>query len=99
MEISSKQRAYLRGLAGSRSAIMQIGKDGLTDNLIRTLNDALEARELIKVSVLETAEETPAELLDRLADALGAVPVSVIGRKLILYLQARDPKKRKIELP
>lgn len=99
MEISSKQRAYLRGLAASRSAIMQIGKDGLTDNLVRTLDDALEARELVKISVLEAAEETPGELLERLAEALSAVPVSVIGRKLVLYRQARDPKKRKIELP
>lgn len=95
--ITSKQRAYLRGLANDIPAIMQIGKGGLTDNLIRTCSDALEARELIKLSVLENCGETPRAVADALADALGADVVAVTGKKAVFY--RRSSKKPVIELP
>ncbi len=95
--ITSKQRAYLRGLANGLPAIMQIGKGGLTENLLKTLSDALEARELIKLTVLENSGEEPREVLNALAEALGAEPVAVTGKKIVLYRASE--KKPVIVLP
>lgn len=95
--ISSKQRAYLRGLANEQPAIMQIGKGGLNENLLKTFSDALEARELIKLSVLENSGEAPREILDRLCELLGAEPVAVTGKKIVLY--RASSKKPVIVLP
>ena len=83
--ITSKQRAYLRGCANELTAIMQIGKGGITDNLLKTLSDALQARELIKLHVLENSGEDPKSVLNALAEALGAEPVAATGRKIVLY--------------
>ena len=94
--LTSKQRAYLRGLATNESAIMQIGKGGLSDNLVKTVSDALEARELIKMSVLENCDETPKEMANALAAAVSADLVGVIGRKIILYRESE--KHKRIEL-
>ena len=94
--LNSKQRAYLRGLASTESAIMQIGKSGIGENLIKTVSDALEARELIKMSVLENCEYTPKETANALAEAVGADVVGVIGRKIILYRESE--KNKRIEL-
>lgn len=91
--ITSKQRAYLRSLATNEPAIMQIGKGGVGDNLIKTVSDALEARELIKLSVLENCSETPKETANLLAEAVGAEVVGVIGRKVILYRESTEHKK------
>ena len=91
--ITSKQRAYLRSLATNEPAIMQVGKGGIGDNLIKTVSDALEARELIKLSVLENSEYTPKETADTLAEAVGADVVGVIGRKVILYRESVKHKK------
>ncbi|MBQ7047874.1 MAG: YhbY family RNA-binding protein, partial [Clostridia bacterium] len=68
--ITTKQRAYLRSLANGIETIMQIGKGGITENLVKTVSDALEARELIKLSVLETAPFTPKECMAELTEAL-----------------------------
>ena len=95
--ITSKQRAYLRGLGQSCPAIMQIGKGGISDNLIKTVSDALEARELVKLTVLENSGEQPREMLDKLCEALGADGVACIGRKIVLYRESKD--KKTIELP
>ena len=95
--ITSKQRAYLRSLATSYNAIMQIGKGGVTENLLKTLSDALEARELIKLHVLENSGEDPKEMLSALAEALKAEPVAATGRKIVLY--RRSENKPTIELP
>ena len=65
--ITSKQRAYLRGLANNIPAIMQIGKGGIGENLIKTVSDALEARELIKLTVLENSMESPKDVANELA--------------------------------
>ncbi len=83
--ITSKQRAYLRGLANDLPAIMQVGKGGLNENLLKTFSDALEARELIKLKVLENCGEEPRDVLNALAEALGAEAVAATGRKIVLY--------------
>ena len=83
--ISSKQRAYLRSMANSLPAIMQVGKSGLNENMLKTFSDALEARELIKLHVLENSGEEPRDVLNELAAALDAEPVAATGRKIILY--------------
>ena len=95
--ITSKQRAYLRSLAANIPTIMQIGKGGISENLIKTVSDALEARELIKLSVLETSEYTPREAAETLSEAVNAAVVGVIGRKLVLYRRSLNGK-RHIEL-
>ena len=91
--LTSKQRAYLRGLANGERAIMQIGKDGVGENLVKTVSDALEARELIKLTVLENSMETPKEAANTLADACGADVVGVVGRKIILYRESVNNKR------
>ncbi len=96
--ITSKQRARLRALANGLTSICQIGKDGITDNLIKQLDDALNARELVKANVLENAPITAREACDELANILTAEPVQVIGKKFVLYRMARDEKKRTIVL-
>ena len=94
--LTSKQRAYLRGLATNEPTIMQVGKGGIGENLIKTISDALEARELIKLSVLDNSEETPRSAADALAEAVGADVVAVVGRKIVLYRESE--KHKKIEL-
>jgi RNA-binding protein len=95
--ITSKQRAYLRGLANDLPAIMQIGKGGITENLLKTFSDALEAKELIKLHVLENSGEEPKAVLYALAEALDAEAVAATGRKIVLYRASE--KKPMIELP
>ena len=95
--ITSKQRAYLRSLANPIPTIMQICKGGLTENLLKTVSDALEARELIKLNVLENSGEDAYDLLQDLAAQLGAEPVAVVGRKIVLYRASE--KKPVIVLP
>lgn len=95
--ITSKQRAYLRSQANALTAIMQIGKGGISENLSKTISDALEARELIKLHVLENSDEDPYVLLQELAAELDAEPVAVVGRKIVLYRASE--KHPTIELP
>lgn len=99
IQLNTKQRAYLRSLATHIDTIMQIGKGGVGDAMIKTVSDALEARELIKMKVLENSGEAVRDMAEELAEAVGANVVTVIGNKLVLYRQAKDPKRRKIELP
>lgn len=95
--MTSKQRAYLRGLANTLQPIFQVGKSGISDNLIKQLDDALEARELIKISVLETAPDTVKSLAEEIAIATNSICVQTVGSKITLY----RPKKKdsKIVLP
>lgn len=95
--MTSKQRAYLRGLANPLTAIFQIGKNGLNDNLIKQVDDALEARELIKLSVLETAPDDNRTLAEALATSTNSVLVQVVGNKITLYRTKK--KNSKIQLP
>ena len=83
--ITSKQRSKLKSLASTMQPIGQIGKGGVTDNLLKMLSDALEARELIKVNILPNSEDDAVNLAENIADLLDAVPVAVIGRKAIFY--------------
>lgn len=91
--LTSKQRAYLRGLANQEKAIMQIGKGGIGENMAKTMSDALEARELIKLSVLETCEYSPKEAANELAALTDSDVVGVIGRKIILYRESVNNKR------
>ena len=95
--LSSKQRAFLRSMANTMDPIMQVGKSGVGDELITSVDNALEARELIKMSALETAPVTAREAADELAEATGADVVAVVGRRFVLYRPSK--KKKKIELP
>ena len=94
--LNSKQRAYLRKLAAQIQPIMQIGKGGVGENLVKTVSDALEARELIKLTVLENCDYTTREIADELADATGSDVVAAIGRKVVLYRESE--KHKRIEL-
>ena len=100
MELTSKQRAQLRGLANSIDTIVQIGKDGIGENLIQQVNDALEARELIKGRVLDNNIEYDARLAaQELAAATRSEVVQVIGTKFVLYRESHSkPKEKRIEL-
>lgn len=91
--ITSKQRAYLRGLANGIPTIMQIGKGGIGENLIKTVSDALEARELIKLGVLENSMGSPREVADALSAATDSDVVGVVGRKIILYRESVNHKR------
>ncbi len=97
--ITSKQRAYLRGLANGIDPVFQIGKGGITEEILKQLALALEARELIKVRILETALLETKPCANEVAALLGAEPVQAIGSKFVLYKQAKNIKNRKIELP
>lgn len=95
--MTSKQRAYLRGLANTMNPIFQIGKNGLTDVLIQQLDDALEARELIKITVLETAPENVKDLGNEISERTDSIFVQAVGNKITLFRQKK--KNSKISLP
>ena len=94
--LTSKQRARLRSLSNDMDTIMQVGKDGINANMIKTVSDALEARELIKMRALENSGMTSREAAEELAAAVGADVVSVVGTRFVLY--RRSEKNPKIEL-
>ncbi|MCD7947092.1 MAG: ribosome assembly RNA-binding protein YhbY [Oscillospiraceae bacterium] len=93
MELTSKQRAQLRGLANGIDTIVHIGKDGIGENLVKQANDALEARELIKCRVLENSMLTSREAAGNLARETRAEVVQVIGTKFILYRPSHKKDK------
>ncbi|MCD8016130.1 MAG: ribosome assembly RNA-binding protein YhbY [Lachnospiraceae bacterium] len=96
--MTSKQRAYLKSLAMTMEPIYQVGKSSLTPELTAGIDEALSARELIKISVLQNCMDDPNELAQMVAERTHAQVVQVIGKKIVLYRQGKD-KKRKIELP
>ena len=100
MELTSKQRAQLRGLANSIDTILQVGKDGIGENLVRQADEALEARELIKGRVLDNNIEYDARLAaEELAKASASEVVQVIGSKFVLYRESHSkPKEKRIQL-
>ena len=100
MELTSKQRAQLRGLANNIDTILIVGKEGIGDNLVKQANDALEARELIKGRVLENNLEYDARTAAaELAAATRSEVVQVIGTKFVLYRESRSkPKDKRIQL-
>lgn len=89
--LTGKQRAYLRGMANNIDAIIQVGKSGITENLIKQVDEALEARELIKVTVLENCIESAREAAEKISDRVGADVVQVIGKKFALYRESKEP--------
>ena len=96
--ITTKQRAYLRSLANGIPSILQVGKDGITEALIKNIDEALDAREIVKVSVLETAPLSSKEAIEEVLGAIkGCEAVQVIGRKFVVY--KRNLKEPKIILP
>ena len=95
--LTGKQKSYLKGLSHNMQPIIQIGKNGVNEVLVKTIEDALEARELIKISVLQNCLEEPKTMAIDIADVLEAEVVQVIGRTIILYKQSR--KKKQIVLP
>ncbi len=97
MPITSKQRAFLRGLAMNEDTIVQIGKSGITDMVVMSVADALKARELVKGKVLESSMLTAREACEELCERCAAEPVQCIGTKFVLY--KRNAKEPKIELP
>ena len=90
--LNSRQRAQIRGLANGLDTIFQVGKGGLNDQLFRQVSEALEARELIKLRVLETSPVTSREAADEIAKQTGADVVQVIGYRFVLYKQSKENK-------
>ena len=97
--ITTKQRAYLRSLANSIEPTTQIGKFGIGETVIDTVSKALEAHELVKLTVLETCPESPKEAMVSLCEALGCEAVQVIGRKVVIYRRSSKEENRRIVLP
>lgn len=94
--MTTKQRAYLKSLAMTMEPVLQIGKGSITPELTKAVEEALAARELIKISVLKNCADMPRTLADTLAERTGSQVVQVIGKKIVLY---RKGKKEKIQLP
>lgn len=95
--MTSKQRAYLKGLAMNMEAILNIGKSSLTPEMTQAVSEALEKRELIKIGVLKNCADDPKEIANILAERTGSQVVQVIGKKIVLFKQKK--KDSKIELP
>lgn len=94
--LNSRQRAQLRGLANSLDTIFQIGKGGVTENIVKQVSDALEARELIKLRVLETSPVSSRAAADEIAEKTHSDVVQVIGSRFVLYRESRDNKQIKL---
>ena len=97
--MTSKQRSYLKGLAMEMDSIFQIGKSSLTPEVTEAVNEALQARELIKITVLKSCLDDIREISRVLAERTRSEVVQVIGRKIVLYKPAKDGQIRKIILP
>ena len=95
--LTGKQKSYLKGLAHTMQPIIQVGKNGVNDALIKTVYDALEARELIKVSVLQNCLEEPKSIAEEIASVIEAEVVQVIGKTIVFYKESG--KKKQIILP
>lgn len=97
-KMTTKQRAYLKSLAMTMEPIFQVGKSSMTPGLTEAISEALEARELIKISVLKNCADDPRELAEIIAGRTRSQVVQVIGKKIVLYREGKDEKK-KIQLP
>lgn len=96
--MTSKQRAYLKSLATNLDTIFQIGKGGISDEICFQLNNAMEARELIKIKLLETCPDPIKEVASEIAEKTGAEIVQTIGTKIVLFKVSSQEKNRKIDL-
>ncbi len=97
--ITGKQRSYLKGLAQKLDPTVYIGKAGLTETVVRSISEKLDASELVKVKIQEGCTLSPKETCQKLSEELNAEFVQAIGRKFVLYRQAANKEKRKIFLP
>lgn len=97
--MTSKQRAYLKGLAMTMEPVFQIGKSSLTPEITKAVSEALEARELIKIHVLKNCADNGKDLAAVLAERTHSQVVQVIGKMIVLYKPAKEEKDRKIVLP
>ena len=97
--MNTKQRAFLKSIAMTTDPIFQIGKSSLTPELTEAVGEALDKRELVKISVLQNCMDDPHEMAQILADRTHSEVVQVIGKKIVLYKQAKEEKNRKILLP
>ncbi|RKD32485.1 ribosome assembly RNA-binding protein YhbY [Thermohalobacter berrensis] len=95
--LTGKQRSYLKSLAHNIDPILQIGKNGISENLVKQIDDALEAREIIKVKILNNSFLDTKETANKLAKLTKSEFVQSIGNKFVLYRESKD--KKKIELP
>ncbi len=95
--MTSKQRSYLKSLAMTMDPIFQLGKSSLTPENTQAIAEALEARELIKINVLQNCADDPNELAQIVAERTHSQVVQVIGKKIVLYKESKN--KKKIELP
>lgn len=95
--MTSKQRAYLKGLAMTIDPIFQVGKQSLTPEIIQAIREAIDARELIKISVLKNCADDPFEIAQVIGERTHSQVVQVIGKKIVLYKE--NKKKKRIELP
>ena len=95
--MNSKQRAFLRSLANNITSIFQVGKNGISENLIKQVDDALEARELIKLNVLETSPDDIEEVANSIAEKTNSTLIQIMGNKITLYRKRK--KDSKIVLP
>ncbi|MBQ9744454.1 MAG: ribosome assembly RNA-binding protein YhbY [Clostridia bacterium] len=96
--MTSKQRAYLKSLASNLETIFQIGKGGISDEICFQLGNALEARELIKIKLLETCPTSLKDTATEIAEKTGAEVVQTIGTKIVLFRVSSQEKNRKIDL-
>lgn len=89
--LTSKQRAYLKSQVNNEKAIMQIGKNSVTPEVVKSVDECLEKRELIKISVLENCEDEPKVVAELVAGRTRSEVVMVIGKKIVLYREAKEP--------
>lgn len=97
--MTSKQRAYLKSLASNLEPIFQVGKASITPEITKAIDEAFNKRELIKISVLKNCIDDPNEIAQIIAERTHSLVVHVIGKKIVLYKEAKEPEKRKIVLP
>lgn len=99
MEITPKQRSYLRSLANTVTPIFQVGKGGITDTFIEEIDHAIEKRELIKVKILKNSDYTAKDAAEEINLSMDVIVVQVMGSVITLYRPSENPKNKKIELP
>jgi RNA-binding protein len=98
MNITSKQRSMLKGIAMKTDPIFQIGKGSVTPELTEAVREALEKRELIKIHVLKNNDDDKKQIAEMLAERTGSIVVQVIGSMIVLFKYQHDAGKRKIDL-
>ena len=92
--LTSKQRAFLRGLASTKNTLMQIGKGGITENVVSQINQLLEANEIVKIHCLENTLVDAKDVLNEIAEVIpDCEPVASIGRRVIIYRQSKENKQ------